>query len=232
MKKYLPTLKGYFTSKKYFILGISALLMGALSLGSNIMSNNKKNKENLFKTLSYDEEATASGQIAGIFDIAQTASPSPILKITYRPYTNETQSPVPTASQIKTSGSSNNTSITNNPNPTTVPTVNTPIQDTPTAGPTATPQATPTPGFSDSINTSVDADTLKVIVDASKPLKACVIHFRKELNGSYVPTPAETSIDGNTCHAEHNKSEIKNVWIYIASTDGSTKEDEKSGPFE
>ena len=235
MKKKKVATKSYFNSTRYIIFGIITLFIGLLFLGSSILSTNQKKKADSFKTVSYDEEATASGQIEGVFDETKTATPSPSITVYYQPYITQNkiitpQIKSPTATKIATN---------NNPTSTPVPATNNTIQNTSTPAPTAQPTqpAAPTPtskpSFGASINTSIDGDTLKVTVEANSPLKVCVIHYLKDVSGADVPAETKNvSPNGNTCSTEGNKADIKKIKAYIASTEGATAEVEKSGLFE
>jgi hypothetical protein len=235
MKKNIKYIKKYFNSKKPFLFKTALLFIGIIIIGILAAFSFRRNKPT-FKTISYDEEATSSGQVAGVYDNTNLASPSPTLRIINKIYISPTPtlrlaSPTPRRTSDTTSNQTTNQTAT--PNSAQVIHTPTPIQNTPTPGPTSTPAATPTPSFNASINTNVDGDTLKVTVEANRPLKTCLIHFLKDVSGVDVPVSAQNpGISDNSCSADFNKSDVKKVRAYIASTDGQTAQPEKSGPFE
>lgn len=228
MKKKKVAPKSYFNTKTYIITAICTLVIGLIYVLSFFLQNNQKNKADSFKTISYDEEATESGQIEGAFDEKKSATPSATQAFFYKPPVTQNKIITPTPVKITN---------TNNPTATPVPGTNTPVQNTPTTqtNPTQPTAPTPTakPSFGASINTIVDGDNLKATVEANATLKVCVIHFLKDVSGADVPVETKTvAPDGNKCSMEGNKSDIKKIKAYIASTEGQTAEVEKSGPFE
>lgn len=216
----------YVVMKKYRYVGIAILLIGIVFVGPTALSTSQKNKENSFKTISYDEEATASGQIAGAFDVA---TPSATIAVYYQPYPSKTPMPIKT------------TPTNTNPTSTPAPATNNTVQNTATPAPTTQPQptqppaptATSKPRFGGSINTNIEGDNLQVTIDANMSLIFCKIHFLKDVSGADVPVGDKNPTpDGNKCFADNSKFEVKKIKAYITSSESATITIEKSGPFE